>query len=299
MNWKHQHQTIFFIATCLLLASCGGSSSKHNMDGIEEPDTNEVVEETIEVKVPERTVVISFDSILRANKVTGSILIYDAVNADYYSNSFEWAEERRLPASTFKITNSIIGLETGVVEDENTLFKWDGKPRRLDIWEQDLTLQKAFHFSCVPCYQQVARSIGSNRMNTYLTKLDYGQMEVDSSNIDVFWLEGNSGISQFEQVDFLRRFHEEKLPLKPRTFEIMKRLMVLQETDSTVLRGKTGWSIRNGHNNGWFVGYLETNNGVFYFATNIDPQESFNMKLFPKIRMDITMEALDVLFRSM
>ncbi len=294
MKCKPASITSLLVTTVLLLGSCSKQIAEEEQDQPTVNGTTEVEEETSFTRFSNQTVVLTLDSLLQANDVTGSILIYNAAKDDYYSNNFQWAEVRRLPASTFKITNSIIALETGVVEDENTMFKWDGKPRYLDIWEQDLPFQKAFHYSCVPCYQQVARSIGSERMNAYLSKLNYGAMEVADSTIDVFWLEGNSGISQFEQVDFLKRFHNEKLPLKPSTYSIMKRMIIMNQTDSTVLRGKTGWSIRNGHNNGWFVGYMETKDNVYYFATNIDPQESFNMDLFPKIRLDITMKALEI-----
>lgn len=100
-------------------------------------------------------------------------------------------KKRNLPASTFKITNSIIALETGVVENDSTLLKWNGEKRRFKNWEQDLILRDAFHFSCVPCYQEIARKVGENKMNKFLKKLDYGNMKVDSSNLDLFWLEEN------------------------------------------------------------------------------------------------------------
>jgi beta-lactamase class D len=125
--------------------------------------------------------------------------------------------------------------------------------------------------------------------------MNYGEMHVDSSNIDVFWLEGDSRISQYEQVDFLYRFYYDRLALSPRTTDIMKRLMIIEETPSYRLSGKTGWSVREGRNNGWFVGYVETGDNVYFFATNINPGVDFNLELFLVIRRDITMKA----FRSL
>lgn len=200
-----------------------------------------------------------------------------------------------LPASTFKITNSIIALETGVVESDTSIFEWNGEKRRMQVWEQDLTLHDAFHVSCVPCYQDVARRIGPNRMNAYLDSFNYGSMVVDSSNIDVFWLEGESQITAKQQINFLKRFYDGKLPISNRTHQMMKQLMVIQQSDSITLSGKTGWSIRNGNNVGWFVGYLEKNDNVYFFATNVLPQESFNMDLFGKIRKEVTEKALRTL----
>ena len=210
----------------------------------------------------------------------------------YYSNDFGWCNQGHLPASTFKIPNSIIALETGVVANDSTLFKWNGEKRSMAIWEQDLIFKDAFRLSCVPCYQDVARRIGVDRMNTYLKKLNYGHMVVDSTNIDLFWLEGKSTINQMEQIDFLTRLYNSQLPIQARTEQIIKRMMVIEENPKFKLSGKTGWSIRNGNNNGWFVGFLETKSKAYFFATNIEPEEAFNMDMFAKIRTEITMQAL-------
>lgn len=233
-----------------------------------------------------------FQNIIDAAKVQGAILVYDFEKEVYYSNDFEWTKKGNLPASTFKIPNSIIALETGVVENDSTLFEWDGEERMLKRWEQDLTLKEAFHYSCVPCYQEIARKIGVGKMNAYLDKLDFGSMQVDSSNLDVFWLEGDSKINQFQQIDFLKRFYQAELPIAERTELIMKRMMVVEENQAYKLSGKTGWSIRNGNNRGWFVGYVEVKNNVYFFATNIAPKEGFDMKKFPMIRKEITYKAL-------
>lgn len=232
-----------------------------------------------------------FQTILDSANVSGSILIYSVRNKTYFSNDYNWVNKGFLPASTFKITNSIIALETGIMESESSVLVWNGEPRRMDIWEQDLTLKEAFHYSCVPCYQQVAREIGADRMNNYLDNLDFGHMVVDSTDIDLFWLEGDSKISQMEQLDFLERFYILELPISKRTTSIMKGLMVMDESSTYKVSGKTGWSIRNGHNNGWFVGYVETSNDTHFFAVNIIPDESFNMDFFPMIRTKVAYSA--------
>ena len=241
----------------------------------------------------EREVLLSaFQSFLDSANVNGSILIFNLEEDKYYSNNFSWAKKGFLPASTFKIPNSIIALETGVVENDSTLFKWNGEERRLQIWEQDMILQEAFHYSCVPCYQEVARKIGVKRMNEYLVRLDYGKMDVDATNIDMFWLEGKSQITQFQQIEFLKKLYNSELQISQRTASIMKKMMVIEEADHYKISGKTGWSIQNGNNNGWFVGYVETNNQTHFFATNIAPKQDFNMDMFPMIRKELTFKAL-------
>lgn len=261
-----------------ILFSCVEEKKK-----IEERESDQIEREVL---VPE------FQSIIDSAGVKGAILIYDFQKKVHYSNNFQWARKGNLPASTFKITNSIIALEVGVVDSDTTLFRWNGQQRALKNWEQDLKLKDAFHFSCVPCYQEVARKIGVDRMVSYLTQFNYGTMVVDSSNLDIFWLEGNSQISQYQQIDFLTRFYQSKLPISQTTEKIMKQLMVIKENDHYKLAGKTGWSIRNGRNNGWFVGYVEAHDKVYFFATNIEPMAQFNMKMFPMIRKELTDKAL-------
>ncbi|MBT3302571.1 MAG: class D beta-lactamase [Bacteroidetes bacterium] len=272
-----------FILSLFLLFAC---SQKPIENSVEQQPTG--AEDNKIVKVELQT-------ILDSAHVSGSILIYNQKDDEYYSNDFEWAQKGFLPASTFKICNSIIALETGVVENDSTMFIWNGVERNMDIWEQDLIFRDAFHFSCVPCYQDIARQIGVERMNEYLKKFEYGNMKVDSSSIDLFWLEGESKISQYQQIDFLKRFYNKELPISDRTFTIMKRLMLLAEKEEFKISGKTGWSIRNGNNNGWFIGYLEKGSEVYFFATNITPDQEFDLSLFPVIRKDISMKALQLL----
>ncbi|MGB5555128.1 MAG: class D beta-lactamase [Flavobacteriaceae bacterium] len=236
-----------------------------------------------------------FQSILDHAKVIGTILIYDLQENSYYSNDFEWAATGKLPASTFKIPNSIIALENEVVENDSTMFKWNGEKRELPIWEQDMIFKEAFHRSCVPCYQDVARGIGVARMNSWLQKLQYGTMQVDSATIDKFWLEGASRISANQQIDFLVRFYKNELPISSRTQAIMKRMMLIEENNRYTLYGKTGWSNNKGNHNGWFVGYMEIEKGAYFFASNIEPKGLFQQATFVPARKEVVLKALQQL----
>lgn len=147
----------------------------------------------------------AFDSILVNHDLTGTILVYDPQEKTFYSNDFQKAEKGYLPASTFKIPNSIIALETNVMGSDTTVIKWDGKKRDFKDWERDLTLREAFQASCVPCYQEIALKIGTERMTSYLQKLNYNNMVVNNSTLDHFWLRGDSQISPYEQIFFFRK----------------------------------------------------------------------------------------------
>ncbi len=273
------YNTLFF-----LIINCACSTNIKTENKIETNESQRMYEDVPELQM-----------ILDSSNVIGSIVVHDLGQNVFYSNSFKWAEKGVLPASTYKIVNSIIAIETGIVQDDSTLLIWDGAKRRIPIWERDLILRDAFQTSCVPCYQEIARKIGTNRTNEFLAKLDYGKMDVDTSNIDQFWLEGNSRITPFQQLDFLNRFYTSKLPISNRTEQIMKRLMVIEDNENYRLSGKTGWSNINEINNGWFVGYLETNSRVFFFATNIEPDKEFNMRMFAGTRKAVTYEALNKL----
>ena len=103
----------------------------------------------------------------------------------------ERSGEAKLPASTFKIPNSLIALETGVVADpDKDVFKWDGVTRSIEAWNKDHTLRSAIAASAVPVYQEIARRIGAERMQKYLDLFDYGNRDI-GGGIDQFWLTGN------------------------------------------------------------------------------------------------------------
>jgi len=268
----------YFFIIIIALFSCS-EKEKNNSGSKEINSGNQVVN-------------LEFQSIIDSAKVKGSILIYDSQKDIYYSNNFAWANKGNLPASTFKIPNSIIALESGIVENDSTLFKWDGKRKYLKTWEQDLIFRDAFHFSCVPCYQEIAKKIGKNKMNKYLAKLGYGNMKVDATNIDVFWLEGDSRISQFQQIDFLKRFYNSQLPISKKTENIMKNMIVIEENEQFKLSGKSGLSNTNQIYNGWFVGYIESESKIYFFATNIEPKKQFDFDTFIMKRKKVTFEAL-------
>jgi beta-lactamase class D len=227
-------------------------------------------------------------------RMTGTMIILDQERNEYSGyNAGKW-DTGYLPASTFKIANTLIGLETGVI-DTNTVFRWKGEKRRLPQWEKDLRLDEAFRVSCVPCYQEVARKIGADRMNNWLHQLDYGNMVVTPATIDVFWLEGESRITPKEQVQFISRLYQEKLPVKITSMRVVKEIMLQEDTAGFRLSGKTGWAIRNGNNYGWFVGYLETAGDVYFVATLVEPVDQEEMPDFAAARKLITMDAFKLL----
>jgi beta-lactamase class D len=128
-------------------------------------------------------------------------------------------------------------------------------------------------------------------MVKHLEKLQYGNIKVDTATIDNFWLVGESKITPFEQIDFLKRLYQSELPISEKTEQLVKDIMVIERQGDYQLSGKTGWSINNDINNGWFVGYVQSNGNVHFFATNVEPKKGFDMSNFPAIRKEVTFEA--------
>jgi beta-lactamase class D len=207
----------------------------------------------------------------------GSFLLYDLNANKYIYYDSARCNKQFTPASTFKIPNSIIGLETGVIADENFVIPWDGVKRRFEEWNRDLDLKTAIKVSAVPYYQELARRVGEERMKEMITKLNYGNMDI-SGGIDQFWLTGNLKISQFQQIEFLVKLYKDELPVSARSMKITKEIMLNEDTLGYVLRAKTGWGDMGKQSIGWWVGWVEKEGNAYFFATNIesmDPPEIF------------------------
>jgi beta-lactamase class D len=187
-----------------------------------------------------------------------------------------------LPASTFKIANSIIALETGVVADpDGDVFKWDGGVRGFPDWNRDHTLRSAIAASAVPVYQEIARRIGHDRMKAYVDKLDYGNRHIAGAPIDYFWLSGNLRISPVQQIEFLDRLRRGVLPVSPRTQDAVRDILPVTKLGNSVIRAKSGLigvddkSPAGGTSAtvGWLVGWIESGRGQTVFALNLDIRE--------------------------
>lgn len=198
----------------------------------------------------------------------GAFVLYDQAGSRYIRYNPDRCAERFIPASTFKIMNSLIGLESGVIPDESYVIQWDGTHYDFAEWNKDHTLKTAFQNSVVWYYQEIARRLGQEKMQQYVDAAHYGNQDI-SGQIDTFWLEGGLRISADEQIEFLKRLHDDDLPFSQRSMDIVKDIMIIEETDDYVFRGKTGTGARITPHVGWFVGYLETSDNVYFFATNI------------------------------
>jgi beta-lactamase class D len=198
-----------------------------------------------------------------------------------------------LPASTFKIPNSLIALETGVVGDpDNDVFKWDGVKRSIEAWNQDHTLRSAIAASAVPVYQEIARRIGAERMQKYVDLFEYGNRNI-GGGIDQFWLSGELRIDPIQQIDFVDRLRRGVLPVSKRSQDLVRDILPLSKAGDATIRAKSGLlgAELGKPSLGWLVGWAEKGSTQTVFALNLDVREprhvADRMKLAQQCLTDI------------
>lgn len=228
-------------------------------------------------------------------RVSGGFVMYDRNAGKWTRYNPDVTKKAFSPGSTFDIVTTLAGFETGTIPDAGFVFKWNGEKRALNAWERDLTLAQAFQASCVPCFREVARSIGSERMADFLEKLRYGNASV-AGDPGAYWLTGGTRISADEQVRLLMSLYEEKLPLSPHSIRAVKTIMLRDDTPRYKLFGKTGWLTGSFADPigkpslGWFVGYQERAGNVYFFATVIETENT--QADFASARVDIAKRIL-------
>ena len=192
-----------------------------------------------------------------------------------------------IPASTFKIPNSIIALETGVASGPDFMLQPDTTvtpPQAWwpTAWRRGLTLRSAFANSVVWYYQELARRIGEDRMRDYVYRLGYGNQHI-GGGIDRFWLDGDLRVSALEQVTFLERLLTDRLGISASTTRIVRDIMLIEDTLGCRLSGKTGTAAdSSGTGIAWLVGFAETRDTVYIYALNLDTPQV--MRNWPRDR---------------
>ncbi len=209
------------------------------------------------------------EKVFKEQGVVGTFVLYDSAADTMFVWNKERAQQRFIPASTFKIANSLIGLNVGAVKNVDEILPYGGKPQWIKAWERDMGLREAIRISNVAIYQELARRIGLERMREGVRKLGYGNMEIGNV-VDRFWLDGPLQISAVEQTQFLNRLVAGKLPIRPDVIAAVKEITLLEKTDAYELHGKTGWGIATKPQIGWWVGWIERDGKAYPFAVNIE-----------------------------
>lgn len=222
------------------------------------------------------------------NKVEGCFGLMDNGAGKFtIYNLSRYRDSSYTPASTFKIVNSLIGLQTGKITDDSMIIKWDSVERWNKEWNKDLTMYNAFRASSVPYYQEVARRIGKDTMQRWLTLLGYGAKSdtdkiVINSPIDSFWLDGSIKITPDQQLGLVKNLYFNQLPgIFKTNQEMVKNAMLMENKINYRLGYKTGWASWNektGKHIGWVVGWIEENNHPYFFVLNLESKDkNFDM----------------------
>jgi beta-lactamase class D len=204
--------------------------------------------------------------------VNGTFVLYDITENKFTGHNRKRAETRFIPASTFKIPNSLIGLSTGAVKNVDEVFPYNGKSYWLKSWEKDMDLREAFKLSAVPIYQEIARRVGLKRMQEEVTKLNYGNANIGKV-VDEFWLEGPLKISAIEQTQFLAKLAQKTLPFPLEVQEQVHDIARIDQGGDWVLYGKTGWTgkgTKTKPGTGWWVGWVKKGERQYSIALNIN-----------------------------
>ena len=195
---------------------------------------------------------------------TGKFTVYNL--ARYRDSSY-------LPASTFKIINSLIGLQTGKIVNDSMIIKWDGIDRGREECNRDMSMYDAFRISCPPWYQELAHRIGKDTMQSFLDTLFDGTKKINV--LDTFWLDNSLKIRPDQQLGLVKQLYFNQLPFHKINQEIVKRAMLVEDNTEYKLSYKTGWGQNEkGNHLAWAVGWIEENRHPYFFVLNFESADA-------------------------
>lgn len=224
----------------------------------------------------------SIAQVFSQHNLNGTVVISSMKSNQSFTHNAARSFREVSPASTFKIMNTLIALEEEVATNNDDMFLWDGEQHSIQNWNRNHSLKSAFRVSCVWCYQLLAKKIGAQKYRRYLTLSEYGDLD-SNFNLTEFWLDGSLRINAVEQVGFIKQVIERSSPFTDSSYEELRNIMLMEETANYKLRFKTGWT----GSLGWIVGYVETTDGIWAFAMNIDAEDVSKMSLLPDVIKEI------------
>ena len=160
-------------------------------------------------------------------------------------------------------------MENGFITPDSSEQTWDGQPQAFSRWNQDQTLSTAMRDSVNWYFQALDRQAGLDALEQFYKEIGYGNGDL-SGGISEFWLESSLKISPLEQVALLHQFYTNAFGFDERNIQAVKDAIMLSASGQAVLSGKTGTGVVNGRTqNSWLVGYVETEDNAFFFASNV------------------------------
>ncbi|MEK3856273.1 BlaR1 family beta-lactam sensor/signal transducer [Cytobacillus sp. FSL H8-0458] len=217
----------------------------------------------------------------------GSFVLYDKEADRYHIHNKNQSTFRISPNSTYKIYSALLGLESGTITVENSSAKWNGLKYPIESWNADQDLTSAMKNSVTWYFQMLDQQVQPGTIQTFLDRIRYGNRDL-SGGIDEYWLESSLKISPVEQVQLLKRFYANQFGFKEKNIQTVKDSIKLERKEGALLSGKTGTGTVNGKNiNGWFIGYVESGQDTYFFATNIQNEANSNGSRAAEITLSI------------
>ena len=202
-------------------------------------------------------------------KYEGSFVLYDLRNDVWSIHDIEHATLRVAPDSTYKIYDALFGLEEGVITPQDSFIAWNGENYPFEAWNADQTLQSAMASSVNWYFQSVDEQLGTTSVYDYIKEIGYGNKNM-SGDFSTYWMESSLKISPIEQVELLTQLQNNNFGFAPENINAVKDSICLSSSDAGTFYGKTGTGRVDGQDvNGWFIGYIETADNTYFFATNI------------------------------
>lgn len=204
----------------------------------------------------------------------GSFVLYDLNGDTWNVYDMEQATFRTAPNSTYKIYDALFGLEEGVIAPNDSFMAWDGTYHPFETWNRNQDLLSAMQSSVNWYFEEIDKQIGSTAIQDYIRKIGYGN-EIVNANLSSYWMQGVLKISPVEQVELLTALHNNRFDFAPENINAIKNSICLFSSEGKNFYGKTGTGRVDGQDvNGWFVGYIETADNTYFFATNIQAAEN-------------------------
>ena len=199
----------------------------------------------------------------------GSFVLYDLEKGTWKIHDLEHATLRVSPNSTYKIYNALFGLEKQIISPEDSLITWNGNNYPFEAWNADQTLPTAMNASVNWYFQAIDEQLGVSFVQEYLQKMGYGNEDL-SGDFSSYWMESSLKISPIEQVELLIQLQNQSLGFAPENVKAVKDAIHISSSSFGNLYGKTGTGRVNGQDlNSWFIGFVESTENTYFFATNI------------------------------
>ncbi|QGM47990.1 class D beta-lactamase [Methylocystis heyeri] len=195
----------------------------------------------------------------------------DAETGKVFFKRGEHCDQRVTPASSFKIAISLMGFDSGFLKDEHSPrlpFK-QGYPDWRPSWREATDPAKWMKESVVWFSQQITQALGPERFAKYVRDFGYGNEDASGdagkdNGLTRAWLSSSLKISPLEQIAFLEKIVNRRLPVSASAYEMTGKITLIDAPPAGwELHGKTGSGAPvlpggaqdEAHFYGWFVGW--------------------------------------------